>query len=442
MPAGAEPRSGAGPLPLRVVHVASSDVNGGAARAANRLHQGLRLLGHDSRMLVAQRLSDDRSVVSFLPSRRFPDRVARVLRRRRIAADLAPYRATRPAGFEAFSDDRSEYGPEVPRQLPPCDVVNLHWVAGFVDYRAMLAGIPRGVPVVWTLHDMNVFTGGCHYDDGCGRFAAACGACPQLGSRDEDDLSRQVWHRKRGVFAHTAGRPLQVVADSEWLAGEARRSSALAGVPVTSILYGLDTAVFAPRDRGAARAELGIPAGARAALFVADSVENRRKGFPLLLEALRGMTDAPDLLLLSIGRGRPSVPEALPHLHFEHVESDRLLSVLYSAADVFVIPSLQEAFGQTALEAMACGTPVVGFDAGGIPEMVRPGVTGLLAPCGDVAALREAVLALLSDEDARARMGASCRELVAREHGLEVQARRYAELYRALLGAAPLPARG
>ncbi len=441
MPAGAEPPAGAGPVPLRVVHVASSDVNGGAARAANRLHQGLRLLGHDSRMLVAQRLGDDPSVVSFFPSRRFPDRVARVLRRRRIAADFAPYRATRPAGFEAFSDDRSEYGPEVPRQLPPCDVVNLHWVAGFVDYEAMLAGIPRGVPVVWTLHDMNVFTGGCHYDDGCGRFARACGACPQLGSRDEHDLSRQVWLRKRNVFG-AAGRPLHVVADSEWLAAEARRSSALAGVPVTSILYGLDTGVFAPRDPAAARAELGIPAGARVVLFVADSVENRRKGFPLLLEALGGMRDAPGLLLLSIGRGRPAVPGGLPHLHFEHVASDRLLSILYSAADVFVIPSLQEAFGQTALEAMACGTPVVGFDAGGIPEMVRPGVTGLLARCGDVAGLREAVLALLSDDELRARMGASCRELAAREHGLEVQARRYAELYRALLGAAPLPAGG
>jgi glycosyltransferase involved in cell wall biosynthesis len=148
------------------------------------------------------------------------------------------------------------------------------------------------------------------------------------------------------------------------------------------------------------------------------------------------MKDFPDLLLLSIGRGRPVVPDGLPHLHIEHVASDHRLSGLYSAADVFVIPSLQEAFGQTVLEAMACGTPVVGFDAGGIPEMVKPGETGLLASCGDVAGLREAVLALLADGEARARMGASCRDRVVREHGLEVQARRYADLYRSLLGAA------
>jgi glycosyltransferase involved in cell wall biosynthesis len=422
---------------LRVVHVGSWDVGGGAARAANRLHEGLRRLGHESVMYVLERESEDPAVRDFRPSASVSDRLGRMLRRRRIAADLAPFLATRPAGYEQFSDDRTLWAGEVAGQLPACDLVHLHWVAGFVDHRAFLGSLPPGLPVVWTLHDMNAFTGGCHYDDGCGRFVASCGACPQLGSTDPTDLSHAVWTRKAEALRALGDRPVRIVADSRWMEGEARRSSLLGPLPVSTIHYGLDTEVFAPRPRAEARAALGVPADARVVLFVADAVDQRRKGFAFLVEALAGLDPAIPAFLLSIGRGAPRLPGSLPALHLGSVANDRLLSVVYSAADLFVIPSLQEAFGQTALEAMACGTPVVGFDTGGIPDIVRPGVTGALARCGDAGSLREAIQAMLQDREEWARTAERCRHHVLQHHTLEAQARRYLALYEEVLGTLP-----
>ena len=361
-------------------------------------------------------------------------RALRIVRRKKIQSDFAPYRLHRTEGQELFSDDRSAIGPEVRAQLPPCDVIHLHWVAGFIDYSDFLSTLPQRTPVVWTLHDMNPFTGGCHYDEGCGKFAAACGTCPQLGSADDADLSRQSWQRKQKALSKIPPGRLHVVADSKWLASQAKSSSLFSGFPVSAIHYSLDVEKFTPRDRVAARSVLGIPADARVVLFVADHVGIRRKGFAVLVEALRSLPGSSEPFLLSMGNGTLPLSIPFPHLHLGHVSGDRFLSIVYSAADVFVIPSLQEAFGQTALESMACGTPVVGSDAGGIPEVVRDGVTGLLARAGDIRSLRDAVLKLLSDEPLRASLAAKCREIAVKEYALEIQAKNYVELYNNILG--------
>jgi glycosyltransferase involved in cell wall biosynthesis len=142
----------------------------------------------------------------------------------------------------------------------------------------------------------------------------------------------------------------------------------------------------------------------------------------------------PDLLLVSVGGGEPKLA-GVPHRHLGRIKDDRVLSLAYSAADLYVIASLQESFGQTVTEAMACGTPVVGFASGGIVGMVRPGVTGLLAPTRDVGALREAVKAALSDPDRLNEMAQNCRRIAVAEYSLEVQAAAYKALYERLVAA-------
>lgn len=427
------------PSPLRIVHLSTYGIAGGAGRAAHRLHLGLRNRGHDSILLAGRDVGsgDDPTLPVFRPPMDRPSRLRRLIRRRRIERDFRPYAATRPEGYEPFRDDRCKYtGAEILRALPPHDVIHLHWIAEFVDYGEFFAALPPHTPLVWTLHDMNPFTGGCHYDFNCDRFTNACGACPQLGSREENDLSRAVWRRKREAFAHLADQGnLQVVADSCWLADEARRSTLMGGFPVSTIHYGLDTGVFAPQPRATARWFFDLPQEATILLFASESVENRRKGFALLAEAMNGLPEAvPGLYLVAVGAGRPSgLASSLRYRHQGALSDDHALALLYSAADVFVIPSLEEAFGQTALEAMACGTPVVGFDVGGIPDMIIPGVTGLLAPPGDVAALRSALAELLNDPEKRRVLSANCRTRVREEHTLDVQARRYEALYHAML---------
>jgi glycosyltransferase involved in cell wall biosynthesis len=280
---------------------------------------------------------------------------------------------------------------------------------------------------------MNPFTGGCHYNVGCERYRESCGRCPQLGSTDENDLSRSVWSRKETAYGDAIENDrLEIVAPSEWLATEARRSTLFSEAQVHMIPHGLDHETFHPRSTDGLRSALSIPPDHRVVLFVADSITNHRKGFDLLQDALGGL-DEEAVTLVSIGSHRPDLKVSVPHVHLGAIESDVLLSVFYSLADLFVIPSRQEAFGQTALESMACGTPVVGFDTGGIPDMVRPGETGWLAEPNNVRSLRERIEHALSDDVARKRRGTCCREVVEKEYTLEVQARTYKSLYERLL---------
>jgi glycosyltransferase involved in cell wall biosynthesis len=384
-------------------------------------------------MFVANRGSDDPSVVSYVPPMDFPDGLRRVLRRGLIWSDFRRYKSSRPSCHECFNDSRSEDGVALLKQLPPCDLINLHWIAGFVDYGSFFARVSGHIPIVWTFHDMNPFTGGCHYDEGCGRFVERCGGCPQLGSKDLHDLSRQIWRRKRNIFQHIEPETLHIVTPSFWLSEEAKRSSLLGRFSSSVIPYGLDTDIFSPRDPNIARAVLGVPQSARVVLFVAGSTNNWRKGFVFLAEALSELSEQPNLFLVSLGRGKPALNSFVDHLHLGYTDNDRLLSFAYSAADVFVISSFQDNFPNTVLEALACGTPVVGFSVGGIPEMVRSGVTGLLAPPGDERALVDAIRHLLENDATRAAMSANCRRIATEEYSLEMQANRYIKLYETLV---------
>src|SRR3954466_8854698 len=188
---------------MRVVHLSTSDSGGGAFRAAYRLHTGLRRLGHDSKMLVLKRGSSDENSVALKPRQDLISRWQRKIRARKIWRDYEQYRPTIPPGVEPFSDDRTPYT-ELVDQIPPCDVINLHWVGGLLDWLSCSKSILHSIPLVWRLAESGAFTGGCHYDQGCGKFAASCGACPQLGSHDQNDLSRDVWRRKQDAVARLA----------------------------------------------------------------------------------------------------------------------------------------------------------------------------------------------------------------------------------------------
>jgi glycosyltransferase involved in cell wall biosynthesis len=421
---------------MRIVHLNTYDIRGGAARAAFGLHTALRRAGHDSTMLVAHRDSNDPTVSTLVRSTDFATHLRRRWRRSQILREFEDYEATRPTGLEPFSDDRSQHALDLARQVPRCEVLNLHWVSGFVDYQGFFSALPQRTSVVWRLHDMNVLTGGCHYDQDCGRYMNGCGACPQLGSTDPEDLSRQIWERKQRVLDALEANRLHLVTPSRWMLERAQASPLFARFPVTLMPNGVDVEEFAPRDRRFAREILGIPQGAQVVMFVSDHLTNRRKGFSFLLEALSGLTQAHYLFLLSVGKGNPQGP--IPGVHMGEVGNDRWLSVIYSAADLFVIPSVQDNLPNTVLESLACGTPVVGFDVGGIPDMVRPGRTGQLVPVGDVIALRQAITHLLNAPSLCRQMGATCRRIVLEEYSYEILAKRHAALYESLLHQEPL----
>ena len=344
---------------------------------------------------------------------------------------------SRPAGSTFFSDDRSQHRADILRQLPPTDVLNLHWIAGFLDYRDFFRELPAQFPVVWTLHDMNAFTGGCHYDEDCGKFRQQCGGCPQLDSSDAEDLSRQIWLRKREAFSFPGAQRLQLVTPSRWLAEEAKKSALLSERHVTVIPYGVDTESFQPRDRRLAREMHGIPLEAKTILFIADSAAERRKGLKVLVETLNGLEDPEQYVFAVIGRGISGQELGGQFKMMGFFEDEAALSFVYSAADVFVIPSLQDNLPNTAIEALACGIPTIGSNVGGIPEVVRNGQTGLVFPPGDSRSLKEAIAALLAEPERCETMAKESRRIALEEYSLELQAQRYEALYQKLLDVAP-----
>lgn len=418
----------------KILHISTYASLGGAAIAALRLSNALRQLGCDSFLLVRDAPDSMEGVQVFRPAITLPYRVSRFVRRYRIRRDFASYEPLRHSGLELFSDDRTEFGPALAAQLPDCDIVNLHWVCGLVDLQFFFRDWTK--PVVWTLHDMNSFTGGCHYDNGCGRYLDQCGLCPQLSSDRERDLSRSIWKRKARAYGNLPADRLHLVAPSRWLANIASASPLLGRFPVSVIPNGVDTTVFSPRSALGLRESFGIPDGTPVLLFVADNAANQRKGFSYLADALQAMDRRRIFCLVSMGGDQPRLPEERPHIHLGRVEDENMLAAVYSLADIFVIPSVQDNLPNTTIESIACGTPVVGFRVGGISEVVRDGLTGLLVEAGDVRALRDAIQSLLGDEQKRLRLAESCRSTALAEYTRQIQATQYAELYKEIMNRA------
>lgn len=420
---------------MNIVHIDNADSGGGASRSAHRLHDGLRRSGHNSLMYVLNKYTEDCAVKQFRSS---PGKTAWILRnarRFRLALSMLRYRNTAPEDQTFFSDDRTPFYLDACQQIPSSEVINLHWVANFLDLGAFFEWLPREKALIWTMHDMASFTGGCCHAIGCAKFTEGCGACPQLGSKREHDLTWDVWQRKKHYYSALDSDRFHIVTPSQWLSKELKRSPLLARFPNSVIPYGLDLEVFKPRDRHLSREVFGIPMAAKVILFVSNGAV-RLKGFHVLLDALDGLDANSGVFLLSIGFDSGTALRQFKHAHIPSVKEEGLMSLIYSAADVFVLPSLADNLPNTMLESMACGTPVVAFATGGIPDGVRPGVTGLLAKTGDATDLRSAILGLLGNEARRSEMAANCRKVALAEYSLELQAKRYVHLYESVLKSA------
>lgn len=410
---------------------------GGAGTAAVRHHLELRRQGIDSRFFHRSGLETRPSDASFQEAPFVqPSEPSGLIakwreqsRRRRIIAQFEQHLRDRSKELELFSqaeaidptplDSRSNWG----------DVIHLHWLAFLIDYPSFFSSLPANIPLVWTLHDMNPFTGGCHYSDGCGRFAAGCGSCPAIEQARRRDISYATIRTKQHALAD---RRLHVVTPSRWLNRLAQQSSVWpSGTQFSVINNGLDTSQFQPIERSAARKKLGLPQNVTLIAFGAEDVENPRKGFHSLLQALRMLPKDGQIECIVFGRGQlPIAREGLPILHeMGYVDSVERQATIYSAADIFVLPSLEDNAPQTGLESMACGTPVVAYDTGGIPEFVMPGQTGLLAAVGNVAALARQISDLAEHARLRQRLAAGSRKLIEAEYDVRKQVRKYIDLY-------------
>jgi len=432
--------------PLKVAIISTKDIKGGAARATYRLHLGLQQAGHDSCMVVRQKQSHDDAV--FSTDAAFADQPTD---RQSLAAiqhifiNLVRSEASNTLFSLPYPGvDLTQFTPVL-----EADLLHLHWTTEFQSLATLQGLLRLGKPIVWTLHDCSAFTGGCHYPAGCDRYQKhtlnPCQQCPQLLT-NPFDLAARILQDKLEAFHQTS---LTIVTPSQWLADCVRQSYLFQHHPVKVIPYGLETDEFQALPKAEAKERVGLPKEAIAILIGANDGNEKRKGFSLLFAALQRCIEAPQfqewveagrIMLLSFGEPSAELESLpLPVRSFGQVATNEQLCDLYAAADLFVLPSLEDNLPNTMLEAMSCGTPVVAFAAGGMLDAVVHDETGLLVPAGDLAALADAILKLVFEPHTRQQFGMAARHRVETQYPLQLQAERYGALYHELLQAQPTP---
>lgn len=336
------------------------------------------------------------------------------------------------------------------------DIIHLHWINfGFLSLKSLEKLFKLNKPIVWTLHDMWAFTGGCHHSGDCENYQISCGNCVQyLNNPSPTDLSNQVWQRKNTIFDHSlrlrsgnghlrSKDNITIVGCSQWLSNRAKKSSLFKDFSMKAIPNPLDTNLFSPQNKAEARAKLGLPIDKKLILFVAAKVSVIWKGFSYFQEALEILkTQIPhneEIELIVLGESDAETIQKLPfkaHALGRIFDVNQIVSI-YSAADVFVTSSIQENLPNTIMEAMACGTPAVGFEVGGIPEMIesyKSGVppNGFLAKYKSAESLAEGIKWVLFEAN-HEELSKNARQKVLDNYSEKVVIEQYLEVYRRMI---------
>lgn len=416
---------------MKILILNTTEHTGGAAVAANRLLRALLRQGVSALMLVRDRATDDPAVVSLDrgAARRWLNFLYFVWER------LVIYLCNRLSKRNLFQVSIANTGINIRRTAAfrEADVIHIHWInQGFLSLDEIARIIASGKRVVWTLHDLWPATAICHYPGDCVKYRTDCSACPMMSENPLVDLAKRVARRKGKID----WRRVTFVGCSEWIARTASESVWLREARFVSIPNPIDTTLFRPIDRREARQRLGLPEEKRLILFAAAKLSDTRKGATFLLEACRllaaEMEGEMEIILMGSDATELSALSPVPVRALGYISGAEKLAEAYSCADLFVIPSLEDNLPNTIMEAMACGTPCVGFRTGGIPEMIDHAVNGYVSASRDSADLARGIAWVLRHPEP-GNLSAACREKVMRCYQESVVAKKYIALYQKLI---------
>lgn len=387
---------------MKLLLINTSD-KGGAGKACARLHLGLLNMDVDSKLLLAIKTSNyiesyvlhpktDNSLLGKLQKK-----ALKILRELKLLkgpkkTEEELFVEKRTKGLELYSFPNSKYDITESELYKQADIINLHWVSGFIDYQSFFQKNTK--PVVWTLHDMNPFSGGEHYEELHLGIDELGFPEKRILSNEELEQFNKVLNLKKESLSQV--KNLHFVTLCDWMTSQLKQSHFFSKFPIHKIPNGIDSNIFNIRDKPHSRDLLNIPLEKKVILFVADLIDANRKGFNILIKAIEKL-EQHNVQLFVIGNKNDSLNHLKNIIQYGTVNDDRLLSSVYSAADVFVIPSLMDNLPNTVIESLFCGTPVIGFPIGGIPDMILHKKNGIIVEEVNVDALANSISRFLSE---------------------------------------------
>ncbi|WP_439555371.1 glycosyltransferase family 4 protein [Dyadobacter sp.] len=413
-----------------VLHLSTFHLEGGAGVAAARLHQALLKSGTESSLLAAFPSKEEQNVYGLGNSKwELRKMWARFTAERLLfypqEADQSVRFAFSPAGVGA---DISKHP-----LVQQADILHLHWINfGFLSLQSLEKLFALNKPIVWTMHDMWTMTGGCHYNRGCERFLSHCQYCPYLAKPDIYDISFTQFEAKKALYpkAKTA-----LISPSLWLDRLTKKAALTRDLNSVCIPNCIDTTLFRPVNKLAARHAFGLPADKKLVLFTGANIQDKRKGFIYFKEALERMqliSDGIEVMLFGKADVSGFADFPVPVHYIGKISDTETMVNAYNAADLIVVPSLEDNLPNTIMEAMACGTPAVGFDTGGIPEMIDHHVNGFVAEQRSADSLAAGISWVL-EKNVSSNLSAAAREKVVNHYSESLIASRYQAIYNSLL---------
>ena len=415
--------------PLKVLSVSTSDSEGGAARAAYRIHKAMRDLGVESRMFVKEKMTEDPTVSSiedFIPHHALYRGYDWA--RNKVKNKWQHYLWGKYPDREKYfmSDLRATDIGNALRKID-YDVLHLHWI----NLRFLsLKQLPKDKPIIWTLHDSWPFCGVCHLPFECTGYKAECGHCPSLHSQKTKDLSHRVWRDKARIYD---GLDLHIVAPSRWMADCARKSSLLGHFDIRTIPNCIDASLFCPGSKEDSCRRLGLDPEKRHFLFGAMfALEDPNKGFSYLRAAIQhlpeNLRNSAELVLFGSDKPIEQEISSMRVINLGILKDSGLIVSAYRAADVTIVPSLSENLSCALMETLACGTPATAFNIGGNADLVDHQTNGYLAKEKDVEDLA-AGIAWCLENNTDGRLSTNARDKVLTHYSPAVVAQAYLDIY-------------
>jgi len=417
---------------MKILHINNADTKGGAARAGLALNKALQKMGVKSKMLVQSKYGEDSTV---FPIDQDPVNSILTLFRKGIdffTIEMLTKKQRGRFSFPLIGRDISNH-----TLVKEADILHFHWInEGFLSLGSIRKLLKLNKPIVWTLHDMWAFTGGCHYDGGCNNFTTRCDKCPSLKIKRNNDCSSTIFARKINLYKDF--NP-SIITCSKWLAGEAEKSILLGDKDIRSIPNPIDIKLFKPTDKRKARERFGISPQKIQILFATMTLKEERKGFEyfkysLIELAKRDKTYKDKIELVVMGAADKSSNDKFPFSvkYIGRLDDDKSIVDCYNSADIFAAPSLQDNLPNTVMESLSCGIPVVAFNIGGMPEMVAHKMNGYLAQEKSVEDFANGLEFLVKEKDNLNEFSKSAREVVLNSFTEEIVTKKYIELYKSL----------